>query len=87
MSLVNSKVPLVISSFRLRNKDKIIKSILVVILALFLTSFFLSFSREFEFLKNKLLPTNIRKYVNKYTVGIGSILVIGISILLSILCI
>lgn len=65
----------------------IIKIILVVLLALFLTSFFLSFSREFEFLKNKLLPTNIRRYVNKYTVGIGSVFVIGISILLSILCI
>ena len=65
----------------------IIKTILVVLLALFLTSLFLSFSREFEFLKNKLLPANIRKFVNKYTIGIGSVLVMGISISLSILCI
>lgn len=65
----------------------IIKTILVVLLALFLTSLFLSFSREFEFLKNKLLPANVRKFVNKYTIGIGSVLVMGISISLSILCI
>lgn len=65
----------------------IIKTILVVLLALILTSLFLSFSREFEFLKNKLLPANIRKFVNKYTIGIGSVLVMGISISLSILCI
>ena len=60
----------------------IIKTILVVLLALFLTSLFLSFSREFEFLKNKLLPANIRKFVNKYTIGIGSVLVMGISIII-----
>ena len=82
---------LVISYFILENINGdgiiwfIIKTIVVVILALFLTSFFLSFSREFEFLKNKLLPTNVRNYVNKYTLGIGSVFVIGMSMILSIL--
>lgn len=74
---------LVISYFILENINGdgiiwfIIKTIVVVILALFLTSFFLSFSGEFEFLKNKLLPTNVRNYVNKYTLGIGSAFVIS----------
>lgn len=63
----------------------IIKLIFIATLALFSTSFCLSFSREFDFLKNKLVPSKIRNYVNKYTLGITSIFVIGISRLLSIL--
>lgn len=48
----------------------VIRVILVVIIALFSTAFLLSFGREFDFLKNKLLPEKIRKRITKCSIGI-----------------
>ena len=69
------------------NGDKIvsfgIKTIIVGILSVTVTSFFLSFSPEFEFLKNKLLPIRLKNYVEKIVLGIACIIIVGASIIIS----
>lgn len=57
----------------------VIRAILVVIIALFSTAFLLSFGREFDFLKNKLLPEKIRKRITKCSIGIICIGVVVIA--------
>lgn len=57
----------------------VIRTILVVIIALSSTAFLLSFGREFDFLKNKLLPKKIRKRITKCSIGIICIGVVVIA--------
>ena len=57
----------------------VIRTILVVIIALFSTAFLLSFCREFDFLKNKLLPEKIRRRITKCSIGIICIGVVVIA--------
>ena len=59
-----------------------IKTVIVGLLAVFCTALFLAFTKEFEFLKNKLLPKKIRKYANKWVIAIVCILIIVISVIL-----
>jgi len=59
-----------------------IKAVIVGLLAVFCTALFLAFTKEFGFLKNKLLPEKIRKYANKWVIAIVCILIIGISVIL-----
>lgn len=57
-----------------------LRALVVVLLAIFATSFMLSFTKEFIFLKNRLLPAKIRKYVNKAVIGVGCIAIAIVSI-------
>ena len=59
-----------------------IKAVIVGLLAVFCTALFLAFTKEFGFLKKKLLPEKIRKYANKWVIAIVCILIIGISVIL-----
>ena len=46
-----------------------IKMTFVVLLSVFSTTFFLAFSQEFDFLKNRLMPEKPRKYINKVIIS------------------
>ena len=59
-----------------------IQIIAVGVLSILTTAFFLSFSCEFEFLKKRLLPDKIRRFVGKITIGTGCIVTIVISTLI-----
>lgn len=56
------------------NGDSVInfafRAIFVGCLSILSTSFLLCFTEEFEFLKNKLLPSKFRKYINKVVIGV-----------------
>lgn len=52
------------------------KIAIVALLSVFNTTFFLSFSQEFDFLKNHFMPKKLRKYINKMTIGIGCVVII-----------
>ena len=58
-----------------------VRTIIVAMLSILTTAFFLSFTKEFDFLKNKLVPGKARKYLNKVTVGVCCTLVIVCSII------
>lgn len=47
-----------------------LRALVVVLLAIFATSFMLSFTKEFIF-KNRLLPAKIRKYLNKAVIELA----------------
>lgn len=47
-----------------------IRAVIVAILAVLSTMFFLSFSTEFEFLKNRLVPGRFKKYIHKVIIGV-----------------
>lgn len=51
----------------------IIRVLAVGLLSALSTAFFVSFTKEFEFLKNKFLPVKIRKFVKRSTLGVGCI--------------
>lgn len=53
-----------------------IRAVIVGLISVLITSLLLCFTREFEFLKNKLLPKKFRKYVNKEVIGITCILLV-----------
>ena len=59
----------------------IIRAVIIGLIAIFSTAFCLSFSKEFIFLKNKLLPAKFRKYANRWIIAIICILILGISII------
>lgn len=59
------------------------RAIVVAVLAVLSTVFFLSFIEEFEFLKNKLVPKKIRKYINRIVIGGGCIFLVIVSSLLT----
>lgn len=46
-----------------------VKTIMVGLLAILSTAFLLSFSREFEFLKNKLVPNVVKRFTSKVFIG------------------
>ena len=53
-----------------------VKTIYVGLISVLTTAFFISLTQEFEFLKNKLLPLNIRKYCNTIVIGFCCIVLI-----------
>lgn len=61
-----------------------IRAILVAFISFFSTAFLLSFSTEFEFLKNKLLPFKLRKFANKVVMGIGCLIIVIFSCFVAI---
>ena len=58
-----------------------VKVFFVGLISVLITMFFLSFTKEFEFLKNKLLPIHVRKYFNRILIGFGCILLITCSVI------
>lgn len=61
-------------------KSFIVRLVLVVLLALFVPFTFLSYTQEFKFLSDKLLPKIMKKYTNKYVFGGISIAVIVLAV-------
>lgn len=53
-----------------------IRAVSVGMLSVLTTAFFLSFTLEFDFLKNKLVPEKVKKYFNKVSAGICCTVVI-----------
>ena len=60
-----------------------LKGILVGVTSILGTAFFLSFMDEFEFLKNKIFPVKIRRFINKKSIGICIIIISFIVIISS----
>lgn len=60
-----------------------IKGIIICINSVFCTLFFLTFTDEFVFLKNKIIPSKIRVWINKKSILIITIILSIISISLS----
>lgn len=63
-------------------KSFIIRLVIVVLMALFIPLTALSFTQEFKFLSDRLLPNKIKKFANKYIFGGMSIVIIALSILI-----
>lgn len=58
-----------------------IKCIFVVVLSVLTTAFLLSFTEEFSFLINKLIPSKFRKYINKVFIGGLAIIFVNFALL------
>ena len=63
-------------------KSFLVRMVVVVLMALFFPIAALAFTKEFQFLANKLLPMKIRKYCNKNVLCGISVLLVIISILI-----
>lgn len=57
-----------------------VKAVVIGALSVFTTAFFLSFTEEFEFLKNKLVPIKARLFFNKISIALCCLLLIVCSI-------
>lgn len=58
-----------------------VRAFVVGLLSIFSTAFFLSFTKEFDFLKNKLIPGKARKFVKSVPIGICYVVLIVCSII------
>lgn len=59
----------------------VFRTLIVGLIAVLSTAFFLSFTREFDFLKSKLLPEKICKYAKSKVLGILCVTIVVISII------
>ena len=63
-------------------KSFVIRLVVVLLMALFIPLTVLSFTQEFKFLSDKLLPNKIKKFANKFVLGGMSVAIIVLSILI-----
>lgn len=61
-----------------------IRAFFVVCLAVFVTAFLVSFSKEFTFLTNKLVPTGIKKLISKTSLFVISLLLVVMLLIIEI---